>query len=312
METATFHPDDDSAAPCESLAVAIVDDEPDSRRLLRAHLDRYRYERTQRGAPIVFDVREFASGDELLNAYHCDCDLILLDVAMSGSDGFETAAAIRNHDVDVSLVFTTNMAQYAIRGYEVNALSYLVKPVSYFAMEREVDRCVARKRQRERSGCLVVANAEGIVRVPSASITYVESRRRRIVIHTIGGQYETGGTLKSFREQLESKGFEMVNSCYLVNLRYVTAVGQTTCLLRNGTRLDVSRRRRRHLIEAISDHLAGVDAAPGAGDGPTHIIRVRQGDMRDADAEREQTVSDDCRRPRRTTTRRHPLRRVPP
>ncbi len=68
-------------------------------------------------------------------------DIIFLDVEMENLDGFTTARIIRETDPQVMLIFVTNMGQFAIKGYEVDALSYLLKPVPYFAFSQELKRC---------------------------------------------------------------------------------------------------------------------------------------------------------------------------
>lgn len=236
----------------DNLTVAIVDDDAEARVALREMLERYI--RDHDG--VTIDVREYESGEALLHDWRGDADVVMLDVEMGDLDGFETACAIRERDIDVTLLFVTNMAQYAIRGYEVNALSYLLKPVNYFAFAREIDRCLTAKRARDVVETMVFSTAHGVARVPLSHITYLECRKHRIIVHALDAQYEFTGTLKSFLPQLEGRGFVAANSCYLVNLRYVVAVGQTVCQLRDDTRLAVSRRRRKQLLEALADTFA--------------------------------------------------------
>lgn len=242
----------------ENLSVAIVDDEADGRRLIRQALERYGAHSRERGDEVTFVVEEFASGDDLLAHYHGSYDLLLLDVEMAGTDGLDTARAIRQRDSEVMIVFITNMAQYAIHGYEVNAMSYLVKPVGDVALTRDLDRCVARKRMMRDESSLVFSTADGVAKVPLSHITYLESRSHKIIVHAVDGAYEFTGTLKSFLPQLEDKWFVQANSCYLVNLKYVVAVDANVCRLRDETRLAVSRRRRKRLLKSLADYATAV------------------------------------------------------
>ncbi|OZG59555.1 DNA-binding response regulator [Bifidobacterium lemurum] len=237
---------------CETLRIAIVDDDGEARAILNDHLRRY--ERSH--SDVLFDVHEYESGEAMLRNWRGDADVVMLDVEMGDLDGFETARAIRERDIDVTLLFVTNMAQFAIRGYEVNALSYLLKPVSYFAFAREIDRCLTAKRVRGSNETMTFSTARGVARVPLSHITYLECSKHKIIVHAVDARYEFTGTLKSFLPQLEGKGFVTVNSCYLVNLRYVVAVDQTICQLRDDTRLAVSRRRRKQLLEALAATIA--------------------------------------------------------
>lgn len=106
--------------------IAIVEDEAAVREQLAGYVQRYT---RQYGTP--FEVTEFADGMEILEDYRSQFDIIFLDVEMKHLDGMETARRIRERDGGVLIVFITNMAQYAIRGYAVGALDYVLKPVPY-------------------------------------------------------------------------------------------------------------------------------------------------------------------------------------
>lgn len=235
----------------EVMTVAIVDDESAVRGTLRDLLNHYAGEHA-----MTFVIREYASGEALLAEYRSDVDLILLDVEMGATDGLETARAIRNLDLDVLLLFITNMAQFAIRGYEVGAMSYLLKPVNQLAFDREIGRCVTARRERARTDALTCATKSGVMRIPLSNILYLECMKHKIIIHGFDVECEFTGTLKSYSEQLEPYGFRSVNSCYLVNLRYVLGMERNDCLLRDGTRLAVSRRRRGILLQSLAEYFS--------------------------------------------------------
>lgn len=234
----------------EVMTVAIVDDESAVRGALRDLLNHYASEHA-----MTFVIREYASGEALLAEYRSDADLILLDVEMGETDGLETARAIRNLDLDVLLLFITNMAQFAIRGYE-GAMSYLLKPVNQLAFDREIGRCIATRREQARTDALTCTTKSGVMRIPLSNILYLECMKHKIIIHGFDVECEFTGTLKSYSEQLEPYGFCGVNSCYLVNLRYVMGLERNDCLLRDGTRLAVSRRRRSALLQSLAGYFS--------------------------------------------------------
>ena len=233
----------------EMLTVGIVDDEDKQRAELVNCFRQY-----ERENPVDFTIREYASGEELMAKYSSDFDIITMDVMMNGDDGFSVARAVRNCDFDVPILFVTTAAQLAIRGYEVSAMNYMLKPVSYFAFKRDVDRCVTMHRQRHAVQMLTLPIPGSVARVPLDDVTYIEScKGHRIAVHTFGQTYGFIGTLKAFREKLEPDcGFISCNSCYLVNLRHVTGLCDNDCELRDGTMLAVSRRCRRPLLQALA------------------------------------------------------------
>ena len=117
------------------IRVAIVEDEEAVREQLLGYVQRY-----TRQYGTTFEVRTFSDGVEILEGYRPVFDLILLDVEMKHLDGMETAQRIRALDSDVMIVFITNMAQYAIKGYAVGALDYVLKPVPYFAFSQQLQK----------------------------------------------------------------------------------------------------------------------------------------------------------------------------
>lgn len=233
------------------IRVAIVDDESSSRAVLAEHLKRYELEEG-----VAFDVRFFASGAEFSTKFRADYSIIFLDVQMEGMDGFATANHIRSLDSDVVLVFVTNMAQHAIRGYEVDALSYLLKPVPYFAFSQELKRSLVRVGRAE-SYSLLLPAPQGRVRISAGDILYIESDKHRITAHLAGRSYTFSGTLKALEEELAPHGFFRASSWCLVNLQHVTGVKASTLVVADGSELQVSRAKRKDFMNALTDHLGG-------------------------------------------------------
>lgn len=86
-----------------------------------------------------------------------------------------SAAEIRKLDTEVVIIFITNMAQYAIRGYAVDAMDYVLKPVSYFAFGQRLDRAIGRIKKRE-THYIVVPTRGGVQKLDVSRLYYVESR----------------------------------------------------------------------------------------------------------------------------------------
>lgn len=231
--------------------IALVDDEEAPRAVLASHLHRYQQTHDQ-----PFEIRTFDSGEAFTSPYRAEFDIIFLDVQMPGLDGFETAQRIRNLDDQVVIIFVTNMAHLAIRGYEVGALNYLVKPVKYFPFSQEVERATQRMR-RAPAASIMLTTSEGAARVEVPSIVYLESDRHRITVHALDRRYVLTGTLKAFESQLAEHGFFRCNNGYLVNLRHVVGVQDSSAIMRTGARLQISRPRRRTFMEALTTHMKG-------------------------------------------------------
>jgi DNA-binding LytR/AlgR family response regulator len=231
--------------------IGIVDDDERSRDLVLHHLRRYQDEHDQR-----FTVRVFGDGTDLVGDYPADLDVLFLDVEMPGMGGFEAAHSVRELDDRVVIVFVTRMAQLAIRGYEVGALSYLVKPLGYAAFAPELTRCLRRVRRAAGTHVMLPA-ARGSVRVDAADVTHVGSAKHRITVHAGDAAYTFTGTLKAVQAMLPDGDFFRTSSSFLVNLRHVVAVHRSTCVVAGGHEVPISRARKRDFLEAMTDHLGG-------------------------------------------------------
>lgn len=215
------------------------------------HLARYSEEHN-----LEIDIRDFPNAQAAVQDYRPQYDILLLDVEMPGMDGFEAAHRIRAIDSDVIIIFVTNMGQFAIRGYEVDALSYLLKPVPYFAFAQELFRSLARLRKRE-TRSVVLTVGKSVVRLNPAEIVYIESVKHRITVHGLDREYTFSGTLKALEEELAEQNFFRSNNCYLVNLQHVRKVDQGMSVMVGGDALQVSRPRKKAFLAALAAYMDG-------------------------------------------------------
>ena len=207
--------------------IAIVEDEAAVREQLAGYVQRY-----TRQYGTQFEVTMFTDGVEILEDYRPVYDIIFLDVEMQHLDGMETVRRIRELDSDVLLIFITNMALYAIKGYAVGALDYVLKPVP-------VD--------------------GGMRRLDAATIYYIESEGHRVHFYTEDGDFSAPGALKMLEEKLAGRLFARCNSGYLVNLAQVSGVQQNTVQV-GPHELQISRPKRRAFLAALADYIGGEGA----------------------------------------------------
>lgn len=233
------------------IRIAIAEDDPGCARQLNDYIRDYGKE-----SGYEFSVEVFTDGDQLVDNCRGQFDIILMDVQMPIMDGMEAAAEIRKTDREVIIIFITNMAQYAIRGYEVDALDYVLKPVSYFAFSQRLGRAVQRLKNRGKSYFTVPVKGR-IVKLAASDLFYVESSGHQIIYHARTGVYVSSGTIQEAHEKLEPQGFFRCNKGCLVNLKYVDAV-RDGCAVVNGERLLISRARKNAFLEALTDYIGEV------------------------------------------------------
>ena len=232
------------------IRIAMVEDEAAVRKQLQGYIQRY-----TRQYGTAFAVTEFSDGVEILDAYRPVYDIVLLDVEMKHLDGMETARRIRALDADVVLIFITNMAQYAIKGYAVGALDYVLKPVPYFAFSQQLQKAVEKVNRHARH-YLAVPVEGGLRRLDTVQIYYLESEGHRVHFYTEDGEFTAPGALKTFEEKLAACPFARCNSGYLVNLAQVRGVQQGVVEV-GPYELQVSRPKRKSFLAALADYIGG-------------------------------------------------------
>ena len=200
--------------------IAIVEDEAMYAKQLQEFLQQYQKENGE-----VFNITVYSDGDQIVHKYKSQFDIILMDVEMKFMDGMSAAEEIRKADTEVVIIFITNMAQYAIRGYAVDALDYVLKPVSYFAFSQRLNRAISRMKKREQK--VITVNIKGgAVRINIANIYYIES---------------------------QGHNFCRGNKGYLINLQHVDGI-QDGCAVVKGEPLLLSRSRKKEFMEALTNY----------------------------------------------------------
>jgi DNA-binding LytR/AlgR family response regulator len=230
--------------------IAIVEDNVDSINKMKSFLNCYEKEKNEN-----FEIFTFSDGDEITSDYQAIYDIILLDIEMGRLDGMSAAKKIRTFDKDVIIIFVTNTPQYAIKGYQVDALSYLLKPVPYFAFCQEIQKSLEKINKRKKQYVLVITE-NGIVRLNATEIFFVETMKHSLIIHAKSGEYTMKAPLKKMTEMLANAPFYLCNSCYLVNLDEVTGVSGDFVHI-HGVELKISRPRKKTFMEALASHFGG-------------------------------------------------------
>lgn len=230
------------------LRIAVVEDDKTYAAQLKEYLVRYGTEKNQK-----ISVALFPDGEDIVTDYSAEFDIILMDVEMTFMDGMTTAERIREKDNEVVIIFITSMPQYAIQGYKVDALDYVLKPISYFAFSQRIDRALTRVKKKEAT-YITVAQKGGKKKLNVDKICYVEVRDHDLIYHSTKGDIVTKSSMKEAEDTLGGTKFFRCNRCYLVNLEYVEDFRGNDVTVASDV-IQVSRARKKAFMDALNDYM---------------------------------------------------------
>ncbi len=230
--------------------VAIVEDDPKEAQILQSYFNHLPPEFQD-----TFQVRLFPTARSFLSTYQPIYDIVFMDINLPDLNGLEAAGYMRRLDQSAVLIFVTSMAQYAVRGYEVDALDFLLKPVSFstftLKLKRALSKCAISWHHE-----LLVTVSDGVLRTSSARVKYVEVSDHALLYHTTDGVLRSYGNLKQVEAQLDPRQFVRCNRCYLVNLAFVRGIRGSSVIL-DDAELQISRPKRNAFLTALNNYLGG-------------------------------------------------------
>ena len=222
--------------------MAICDDEAYFRKREKKLIEQYM---EKRGYDCLIDL--YSSGKQLLERTAMDMpyDVIFLDISMEEMDGLETAGRIRTLSETVYIVFVTAYITYALDGYKVGAVRYLLKEAE--SLENSMRECldtITARMKEEKAVCeLDIRNEKR--RIPVDDIFYVESRLHKVIFFVRedeGKEYARYDRLDEVEKELRQYGFCRVHQSFLVNMKYAKAVERYRVSLENGTEVSISKK----------------------------------------------------------------------
>ena len=233
------------------LRIAIVEDEERFADELSHFCRRFAGEKREEIRTVVFH-----NAFDFLDQYHDGFDLVFMDIAMPMMDGMECARRLRKVDEGVMLIFVTSMAQYAIKGYEVGAFDFMVKPVAYPAASLKLERALRQLNKRQ-AALYPVSCSQGVVVLEIPAITYIEVYNHTLIFHTLEKSYETYGKLSTLEADSRFASFFKTGKSHLVNCLYIKEIGDNTLTV-GGNILPLARRRRKECLEKMAAAMGGM------------------------------------------------------
>lgn len=233
------------------IKVAIVENEEQPSEILRQYCLKYSQENK-----IKIEILIFNNGYDFLENYKADINAVFLDIDMPFLNGMEVATKLRMIDDEVNIIFVTNLAQYAIAGYKVHALDFILKPISYLDFELEMKKIIRKVESKQINN--IVVTSKGIVKkIDFCDIEFIEMIKHNIIIHTISEDIEFRGVLKEIEEKLDNNLFSRCNNGYIVNLAYVREIKKDELILQSRKILTISRTRKKQFLDDLNKFMNG-------------------------------------------------------
>ncbi|MFD1440553.1 LytR/AlgR family response regulator transcription factor [Lacticaseibacillus hegangensis] len=176
-------------------------------------------------------------------------DVLVLDIKLPGADGMTLAKAVRKVDSTVPLAFVSNYDEYVFEGYDVNALAYIMKPLT----AAKVATIIAKVRAQKPAKQLLVTTAAGAQRIPLYELTAIEVADHALAFHLQDQTLVAAGQLKDYLS-LEQDGFIRIYRSILVNLNFVRRVTTSEVEMADGTHYPIARQERKRTREAFFAH----------------------------------------------------------
>lgn len=198
-----------------------------------------------------YALSSFTSGVQLLNSGFFD--IIFLDVRMEGIDGIETAQKLRDRGDTCKLVFLSAYKQYVFRAFDVEAVHYLVKPVSFEKLSSVLYRII-NNLNSDSQNFVDVKQAGNLTRIRFCDILYIEVIDRKLFLHTVKQTYDSYGKIDQIERKLPDHFFRCHRS-YIINFSYVRHYDNESIRLENGESVLISKRRYKTFCHCFLDFL---------------------------------------------------------
>lgn len=228
------------------LKIAICDIEIQFRKRLQGLLANYM---AKKGLP--YEINEFDSGTDFTEQgiEMLKYQIIFLDV---NKDGLQTAEIIRKACKEIFIVFTAASANYAVDGYKVNAIRYIVKSDIY--LTGQVYECMDAITQKISCGCRVMVFdfTEGTRSILLDDLVYIESQLHKLrfyVMENVLNVYTVYGKLGDMELTFTDAGFVRIHQSYLVNMHYISEISRYQAELANGDVLKIPKKRYKHVLD---------------------------------------------------------------
>ncbi|MGL5439108.1 MAG: LytR/AlgR family response regulator transcription factor [Filifactoraceae bacterium] len=205
---------------------------------------------------INYNIYEFSSGEDLLDNYPKNLDILIMDIQMKRINGMDTARKIREFNEKLEIIFMTSFSEFMQEGYEVKAYRYVLKPITHMKISKNILPCI-NEIMRNKNNYLSITVKNYIDRIRIDDITYIETDRPNIVIYTNNNTYTTKMSISKIEKTLRSYGFFRCHNSYIVNLKLVESMNGNIIVV-EGKDIPISKYRVKDLKLALTNILGDI------------------------------------------------------
>lgn len=227
--------------------IAICDDLEVDRKILIDMINRYFTEHNS-----LVNMITYNNGEDLISDFkHQNFDLIFLDIYMSKLNGINTAKEIRKKDDNSILVFMTTSTDFALDAYDLDALQYLIKPITYDKIKKILDKCL--KQFATNMRFIKVLEDGYPIKILLNDIYYIDVYDKNCFIHLKDKVIKTYTSLTNLLNLLENSSFLKCHRSYIVNMLYINEMLSNDFILRNGAKIPITKNDKLNLKQTYLD-----------------------------------------------------------
>ena len=182
-------------------------------------------------------------------------DIIFLDIRLSKMSGIELSNIIREKNKNVDIVFVTGFFKYALHGYKVGALQYLLKPINSADLNFCLNKTQERIGNKNEEYTLVLETSKKHIKLNCNEIEYCIMFSPYIDIHTTSEKITVRKKISELERELPSKYFIRCHRSYIVNLKYIKSISKDNIVLESGIRIPISRSRYKEVNDTFINYI---------------------------------------------------------
>ncbi|MFB6316936.1 LytR/AlgR family response regulator transcription factor [Saccharicrinis sp. FJH54] len=219
----------------------IVEDEPFARKVLQNYIHQFEH------LEIVMEAESSEQARDYLNLH--SVDLIFLDINLPGTDGVAFYRSLKNPP---KVILTTAYPEFAVDGFDIHAVDFLLKPFSYDRFASAVNKLFREIKQSETfkaEDVIFFKSSKRIYRVKYESIYYIEGLGDYVSVQTMDNKIIVHETMKDLEFQLRGYGFERIHKSFIVNSKHIEYIEGNQVSV-NGRLVPVGKAYRHNILSS--------------------------------------------------------------